>query len=144
MDDQRPASLEEAVPMVLRRTPAERRHLCRSMTGSLIGAAADAPGAIWWELVDAAAAADLPPAAVALTSAGPGGVVTLAAVGAGRAEIADDYAQLLRALVAALRSRSANSVIMGNPDPAVVPELLAVGFAPVVDAVQDELYRITL
>lgn len=144
MDERHLAGLEDRAPMVLRRMPAERHHLARSMTSPLTGPAVDPAGGTWWELVDAAADADLPPAAVVLTHAAPDGGVTLSAIGAGRDDAADDYAELLRALVATLRSRSADSVIMWNPDPAVVSGLLAVGFTPAAHPRQGELYLITL
>jgi hypothetical protein len=144
MDEQPRVGLEDRAPMVLRRMPVERRHLGRSMTGSLTGAAADVAGGTWWEYVDAAAAAELPPAAVALTLAAPDGVVTLCAIGARRADAAHDYAELLRALVAALRSRSAETVIMRDPGPAAVSGLLAAGFTPTADPGQGELYLISL
>lgn len=62
MDEQVPAGLEDQVPMVLREVPPNRRHLARSMTAPHV----DAGGGTWWELVDTAADAHLPPAAVAL------------------------------------------------------------------------------
>ena len=131
MDEQVPAGLEDQVPMVLREVPPNRRHLARSMTAPHV----DAGGGTWWELVDTAADAHLPPAAVALIQVEPGGHATVAALGAGHGDVEDGYTELLRVLMATLRRRSVDVVVMRQTGRAVVRALLAAGFAadPEVD-----------
>ena len=116
MVDHGGTDLERRAPMVLRKVPLERHHLARSMTGP----ASDPSGGTWWELVDAAAAADLPSVAVALTRARPHGCVhRLGAEASGHADAAEEYEELLRALVAAFRSRTADFVVVHGIDAAV-------------------------
>jgi hypothetical protein len=116
----------DPAPLILRRMPLPRQPLAHAMTGL---AGAPAPGT-WWELVDAASAADLPPVAVALTRAGADASVTVAALAFdGLPELAD----LLRALTAALRGHGVDLMIADPADPAVVPSLVAVGFSRVGD-----------
>ncbi len=114
--------MDEA-PLIVRRMPAERHHLARALTGH----SGETPAGTWWELVDAAAAADLPPAGVALTHAMPDGSVTVSSLGAGHAAMVA-LSELLRGLTAVLRGHATDLVIVRSTDPAVVPALLAVGF----------------
>ena len=114
--------MDEA-PLIVRRMPAERHHLARAMTGHSDESAAST----WWELVDALAAADLPPAGVALTHAMPDGSVTVSALGAGPAATVA-LPELLRGLTAVLRGHATDLVIARSTDPAVVPALVTVGF----------------
>lgn len=114
--------MDEA-PLIVRRMPPERHHLAHAMTGH----SGEPPAGTWWELVDAAAAADLPPAGVALTHAMPDGSVTVSALGGGHAATVA-LPELLRGLTAVLRGHAADLVIARSADPAVVNALLAVGF----------------
>jgi hypothetical protein len=116
---------QELTLLVLRRMPAQRHQLARAMTGR----SAQTPEGVWWELVDASAAADLPPSGVALTCIGPDGLVTVAALGVPRPGSTSEYSELLRALLAALRRQTADEVIVCTADRPVVEALLAVGFA---------------
>jgi hypothetical protein len=140
MDEHGGGDVERQSLMVLRKVSPERHHLARSMTGP----AADTSGGTWWELVDAAAAADLPSVAVALTHAGPDGRVTVSALGARDDDAAEEYEELLRALVAALRSRTADSVVVQGRDAAMAKALVAVGFTPAVDGKTGDRYIIAL
>jgi hypothetical protein len=114
--------MDEA-PLIVRRMPAERHHLARDMTGH----SGDVSAGTWWELVDALADTDLPPAGVALTHAMPDGTVTVSALGAGQAATVA-LPELLRGLTAVLRGHATDLVIARSTDPAVVPALLTVGF----------------
>jgi hypothetical protein len=125
MDELDPPGLEETAPMVLRPVPAERQHLARAMTAPVVEAAGR-----WWEWVDAAADAYLPAAAVALTHVEPGARVAVSALGVRHEDAGDACDELLRALVATLRSRGIDTVVMRTWERRVVRALLAAGFAP--------------
>jgi hypothetical protein len=119
--------LDGPVPLVLRRMPPQRH----ALAGSLTGHALDVPAGTWWELVDAAAADDAPPAAVALTRAGSDGSVSVCALGAGPADAPAALTELLRALTAVVRGHGADVVVVrlaDPPDTAVRVALAEVGF----------------
>jgi hypothetical protein len=139
MNDQGRAGLDDQTPLVLRKVPAERRCLARAMTVL----SRDDAGGTWWELVDPAAAADHAPAGVALTHEGPGDCVTVSALGV-RDPGADGYAELLRALMAALRSRSADTMIIDGADRVVVRALIDVGFTRAPHRGDGDRYLIAL
>ncbi|WP_127502577.1 hypothetical protein [Actinoplanes solisilvae] len=80
---------------VLRRVPAERRHLARSLAPD-----ASDVDAVWWELVDVSLPPDRLPAAVALTRLSFDGVVRVLV-------LAPPVPRLVRELVAALRRTDA-------------------------------------
>jgi len=138
LDEQGAAALPPQTPMVLRQVPPERR----SPADSTVVPGVDTADETWWELVDVAAPPGLSPAGVALTRVGSDGSVTLSALGTRRADVIEDYTDLLRALVATLRSRSADTVIVHSADQTVVHALLEVGFRPAPDA--DDRYLIVL
>lgn len=140
MDEQSAAGRRPQGPMVLRRVPPEGRRPARSMAVPDL----DAADGIWWEFVDVTAASNLPPAAVALTRMGSDGCVTVSALGTRRADVVEDYTDLLRALVATLRSRSANTVIVHSADRTVVQALLEAGFLTAPEADDDDRYLIVL
>ena len=96
---------------VLRRVPADRRHLARAL----------APGnddteAVWWELVDVAAPPTDPPLAVALTRTAPDGVAHVLV-------LAPPVPRLVRELVAALRRTDALSLELPSRSPGVLEGL---------------------
>jgi hypothetical protein len=140
MNDPGRARPDDHAPLVLRKVPPERQRLARAMTEP----GRDEAGDIWWELVDAAAAADHAPAGVVLTCAGPEDCVTVSALGVRHPGGADEYAELLRALMAALRSRSAETVIANGADPVVERALIDVGFTRTPDRGDGDRYRIVL
>jgi enoyl-CoA hydratase/carnithine racemase len=129
MNERDRSTLDDQAPMILRRMPPERRHLAHAMTGHPV----DSPAGTWWELVDAAAAADLRPAGIALTRAMPDGSVTVSALRAGHADAVGALSELLRALTAVLRGHAVDTVIVRSTDPAVVRALLACGFTAADD-----------
>jgi hypothetical protein len=137
MDGHLPPGPGEATLMVLRSVPPERERLARAMTASGVAA----PGGRWWEWVDAAADDGLPATAVALTRLEPHDRVTISALAAGPA---GDVAcgELLQALLAALRGRAVDTVLMRATDPQLVRALLAAGFAP--DPGADHGYALAL
>jgi hypothetical protein len=106
--------------------PPARRHLVRPLTGGDVST----PTSTWWELVDAAAADGTAPVGVALTDAGANGAVTVLALGVGPAGAEVALHELLTALVAALRSKPGDAVIVRATDQVVVEALLATGFSP--------------
>jgi ABC-type Fe3+ transport system substrate-binding protein len=144
MDEQDPTGLEDAMPMVLRPVPPERRQLAQAMVRDATDRVAEPPDASWWELVDPATAAELPPAAVALTHAAPDGSVAVLALGARHRDATGEYAELLRVLVATLRSRSADGVTIRPAAAGLVGVLLAAGFAPVPDGEHGVRYLLAL
>ena len=73
------------------------------------------------------AAPELPAVAVALTDDEVGGCVPVSAIGARHADAGQEYAELLRGLVAALPSHAADAMIIHTAEP-VVARLLKVGF----------------
>jgi hypothetical protein len=129
---------EERPPMVLRAVPPARRHLAQAMSAP----AADRAGGRWWEWVDAAADADLPAAAVALTHVEPSGCVSVSVLAAHAGDAEDARGELLRALLAALRSRSVDVVVMRTTEHPVVRALLAAGFGSDPDL--DDGYAVVL
>jgi hypothetical protein len=82
MDEQSSVVPEDDPPLVLRKVPPQRHRLARSMIAQGTATA----GGIWWELVDAAAAPELPAVAVALTHNDVRGCVTVSALGARHAD----------------------------------------------------------
>jgi hypothetical protein len=121
---------EAGPPLILRRMPLERQHLARAWAAT----EPRTPTGTWWELVDLAAGDEVPPAALALTSGGPDGtvrVLTLGAAGAGGGRV---LTELVAALVAVLRSHSADVVLVRPRDEAVVQALLAAGFSHAPEA----------
>jgi ribosomal protein S12 methylthiotransferase accessory factor YcaO len=138
MDEHGPC-LDKSAPMVLRRVPPERRHLARAMTAPAVEAGAGR----WWEWVDAAADAQLPAAAVALTE--PGGGVVVSALGVHAEDgvnAMDAYDELLQALLATLRRHCVDTVVMRSAERRVVRALLAAGFA--LDPDVDDRYLVAL
>jgi hypothetical protein len=113
-------------PLVLRRMPLARQHLARAWAGT---GSPTATGT-WWELVDPAAADHAAPAALAVTSEGPDGAVRVLALGAPDGARPEVLTELVAALVAVLRSHSADVVLVRPRDDAVVPALLEAGFGP--------------
>jgi hypothetical protein len=140
MDEQGAAALPPQAPMVLRQMRPE----CRRPFESTVVPGVDAADETWWELVDVAAPPSLPPAGVALTRAGSDGCVIVSALGTRRADVVEDYMELLRALVATLTSRSADTVIVDSADRTVVQALLEVGFLPAPDTDEGDRYLIAL
>ena len=140
MDEQGAAALPPQTPMVLRQVPPERR----SPVNSTVVPGVDTADETWWELVDVAAPPGLSPAGVALTRVGSDGSVTVSALGTRRADVVEDYTDLLRALVATLRSRSANTVIVHRADRTVVQALLEAGFLTAPEADDGDRYLIVL
>jgi hypothetical protein len=140
MDEQGAAAQDPQAPMVLRQVPPERRPSDRY---AAVPGVEPADGT-WWELVDVAAPADLPPAGVALTRVGSDGCVTVSALGTRYADAAEGYAELLRALVATLRSRTADTVIVHSADRTVARALLEVGFLRATDSNDGDRYLIVL
>jgi hypothetical protein len=138
--DERGPWLDQSAPMVLRRVPPERRDLARAMTAPAV----EGGGGCWWEWVDAAADPRLPAAAVALTDVEPGGSAVLSALGVHGEDDEDDeaYDDLLQALLAALRRRSVDSLVIRSTDRRVVRALLAAGFGP--DADVDDRFVVAL
>ncbi|MFZ0158080.1 MAG: hypothetical protein WAL50_03535 [Kineosporiaceae bacterium] len=130
----------ELTLLVLRRMSAQRHQLARAMTGR----SGQTPEGVWWELVDASAAADLPPSGVALTCIGPGGRVTVAALGVPNPGSTSEYSELLRALLAALRRQAADEVIVCSADRHVVEALLEVGFGHAPHDGSDDCYLTAL
>jgi hypothetical protein len=129
---------EDRPPMVLRAVPPARRHLARAMSAP----AAERAGGRWWEWVDAAADIHLPADAVALTYVEPSGCVVVSVLVAEAGDAEDAGAELLRALLAALRSRSVDVVAMRTTERPVVRALLSAGFGPDPDL--DDRYVIVL
>jgi hypothetical protein len=129
VDEHGSSALEAPAPLILRRMQPDRRHLALSMTCH----PDPVPAGTWWELVDTAGAADMEPAAVALTREGPDGSVSVVELGTRQDEATAGEAlpQLLRALIAVLRGQAADLVIVRSAAETVVPALLAVGFVPV-------------
>ena len=144
MDEQDPTGLDDATPMVLRPVPPERLQLALGMVRDATNGPAEPPDASWWELVDPATPADLPPVAVALTQAAPDGSVAVLALGARHPDASGEYAELLRVLVATLRSRSADRVTVRPASARLVGVLLAVGFAAVPDGGHGVRYLMAL
>ena len=127
--DEHGRELEEGAPMVLRRVRPERRDLARAMAAPAV----EAGCGCWWEWVDAAADTQLPAAAVALTDVEPGGGAVVSALGvhAEDDEDADEaYDKLLQALLATLRRRCFDTVVMRSTERRAVCALLAAGFRP--------------
>ena len=107
-----------APTLVLRRVPADRRHLARALAPD----AGDADST-WWELVDVAGAPDAWPVGVAVTFTGADGfaqVVSLAAVSTGEG---DPLPGLLLELVTALRCTDAVAVEVRSRRPEVLAAL---------------------
>jgi len=144
MDEQDPIELDDATPMVLRPVPPGRRQLARAMAGDATNRVAEPPDASWWELVDPATPAELPPVAVALTYAASDGSVAVLALGARHPDASGEYAELLRVLVATLRSRSADRVTIRPTSAGLVGVVLAVGFTAVPDGEQAVRYLMAL
>jgi hypothetical protein len=139
MDEQSSVVPEDDPPLVLRKVPPQRNQLARSMIAQGTAAA----GGTWWELVDAAAAPELPAVAVALTD-DVGGCVTVSALGARHADAGQEYAELLRGLVAALRSHASDAMIIHTAEPVVARALLEVGFLHTPDRNDGNRYLIML
>ena len=131
---------EHQPPLVLRKVPPERQQLARSMTAR----GADLQGGIWWELVDAAAPPELPAVAVALTRDGAGGCVTVSALGVMHADAWEEYAELLRGLVAALRRHAVDAVVIHAVDRVVASAVVEVGFRHAPDSNGGDRYLIVL
>ena len=140
MDEQSSVLPESEPPLVLRTAPPQRHQLARSMTAQ--GAAA--AGGIWWELVDAAAAPELPAVGVALTHNREPGYVTVSALGVRHGDAWEEYAEILRRLVAALRSHAADAMIIHAADRVVARALLEVGFVHAPDRNDGDHYLIVL
>jgi hypothetical protein len=128
---------EAGPPLLLRRMPLERQHLARAWAA----AGPRTPTATWWELVDPAAADDVPPAALALTDGGPDGTVTVLALGASDGGGPRVLTELVAALVAVLRSHSTDVVLVRPRDETGVQALLAAGFG---QASEPGAYALTL
>ena len=131
---------EDQPPLVLRKVPPERQQLARSMTAR----GADLQGGTWWELVDAAAAPELPAAGVALTRDGADGCVTVSALGVMHADAWEEYAELLRGLVAALRRHAVDAAVISAADRVVAYALVEVGFRHAPDSNDGDRYLIVL
>ena len=131
---------ERQPPLVLRKVPPERRQLARSMTAR----GADPQGGIWWELVDAAAPPELPAVAVALIYDGAGGCLTVSALGVIHGDAPEEYAELLRGLVAALRRHAVDAVVIHAADRVVASALVEVGFRHAPDSNGGDRYLIVL
>lgn len=144
MDEQDPTELDDATPMVLRPVPPERRQLALEMVRDATNRVVEPQGAGWWELVDPATPAELPPVAVALTHAAPDGSVAVLALGARHPDATGEYVELLRVLVATLRSRSTDKVTIRPTSAGLVGVLLAVGFAAVPDGEHGVRYLMAL
>ena len=140
MDGQSSVVPEDGPPLVLRKVPRQRHRLARPMIAQGTATA----GGIWWELVDAAAAPELPAVAVALTHNDVRGCVTVSALGARHADAGQEYAELLRGLVATLRSHAVDAVIIHTAEPAVARALLEVGFLRAPDRNDGNRYLIML
>jgi hypothetical protein len=140
MDEQSSVVPEDDPPLVLRKVPQQRHRLARSMIAQGTATA----GGIWWELVDAAAAPELPAVAVALTHNDVRGCVTVSALGARHADAGQEYAELLRGLVAALRRHAADAMIIHTAEPVVARALLEVGFLHTPDRNDGNRYLIML
>jgi hypothetical protein len=124
--------------MVLRRVPPERRHLAKAMTAPAVEGTAGQ----WWEWVDAATDPRLPAAAVALTDIVLGGTVEVTALGVHEEDASEACDELLQALLAALRHRTVDTVVMRSTQARVVRALLAAGFG--LDPDVDDRYLIAL
>ena len=94
-----------APALVLRRVPADRRHLARALAPD-----ADDAGGTWWELVDVAAPPSSSPTGVALTCVDGRGTAHVLALAALSTQDGDRLPQLLLELVAALRGTDAVAV----------------------------------
>jgi len=140
MDDLSSVLSEDEPPLVLRKVPPQRHQLARSMTAQ----DADAVGGVWWELVDAAAAPELPAAGVALIHNREPGCVTVSALGVRHGDASEEYSELLRGLVAVLRGRAADTVIIHAVDRVVARALLEVGFVHAPDRNDGDHYLIVL
>ena len=108
-----------SVPLLLRKVPRPREHLMPDRPA--------APGDVWWELVDPAAPADRPPAAVVLTRPGPDRTTSVLAVTGARPDL---VGRLVRELVAALRRTDTTAIAIDAADPAVAAALLAEDLRP--------------
>jgi hypothetical protein len=104
--------------LVLRRVPADRRHLARAFAPE-----ADDVHATWWELVDVAAAPDVPAAGVALTRTDGNGIAHVVALAALSTPEGDGLPKLLLELVAALRATDAVAVAVRSRRPDVLTQL---------------------
>ena len=104
--------------LVLRRVPADRRHLARSLAPD-----ADDADATWWELVDVAVAPEALAAGVALTRTDGDGIAHVVALAALSTADGDGLPRLLLDLVAALRATDAVAVEVRSRRPDVLARL---------------------
>ena len=104
--------------LVLRRVPADRRHLARALAPE-----ADDVHATWWELVDVAAAPDVSAAGVALTRTDGDGIAHVVTLAALSTADGDGLPRLLLELVAALRATDAVAVEVRSRRPDVLTQL---------------------
>ena len=104
--------------LILRRVPADRRHLARALAPG-----ADDADATWWELVDVAAAPDASATGVALTRTDGDGIVHVVTLAALSAADGDKLPMLLLELVAALRATDAVAVAVRSRRPDVLAQL---------------------
>ncbi len=104
--------------LVLRRVPADRRHLTRALAPE----ADDADGT-WWELVDVAASPDAPATGIALTRTDGHGIAHVVALAALSTADGDSLPRLLLELVAALRATDAAAVEVRSRRPDVLAQL---------------------
>jgi hypothetical protein len=114
-------------PLLLRKVPPERQHIAETVAGPIATA-----GCTWWELTEAAADLNQPPAAVAVTRVGANQAVEIDLLATGVIRSGTVLVHLLSELLAALRRSDAMWVCISAPDePSTTAALLAVGFSPV-------------
>jgi hypothetical protein len=90
-------------------------------------------GETWWELFDAAAAADQPPAGTALTRRSHTGATHVVSLAADSTPERDLLPRMLRDLVAALRRTDTPLVAIRGGRPEIDAALLAEDFLPADD-----------
>jgi hypothetical protein len=112
--------------LLLRRVSPDRQHIAETMAGRPRPA-----GHTWWELADATADLDQPPAAVAVTSQGANQDVRIDLLATATTHSKSVLMRLLSELLATLRRDDVVWVSMSPPDePTTIAALLAAGFCP--------------